>query len=96
MTPAVSSCASEPLTLPNPRAVGPHPVHGPLVTPVHIPCRAVRAVPAADHVKFFVPFTAAFATLGLGAVIHEDGYRAAGEWDNMARNLQYGADYLMK
>ncbi len=29
-------------------------------------------------------------------MMHEDGYRVAGEWDNMARNLKYGADYLMK
>ncbi len=51
---------------------------------------------AADHNKYFVPFTAAFATLGLGGVMHEDGYRTAGEWDNMARNLKYAADFIMK
>ncbi len=49
-----------------------------------------------DHVKYTLPMTAAMATLGLGAVIHEDGYRAAGQWDNMARNLVWGAQYLNK
>ncbi len=50
----------------------------------------------ADHVKYHLPMTQAFATLSIGALFHEDGYRVAGEWDNMARNLQYAADYLMK
>ncbi len=38
----------------------------------------------------------AFAALGMGAVAFEDGYRAAGEWDNMARNYWWAADYLMR
>lgn len=50
----------------------------------------------ADHVKYTLPMSAAMATLGLGALMHEDGYRTAGQWDAMARNLLWGAQYLDK
>lgn len=50
----------------------------------------------ADHNKYTIAMTSAFATLGLGAVMNEDGYRAAGEWDNMARTFAWGMDWLYR
>ncbi len=46
--------------------------------------------------KYLLPMSQAFATLTIGALAHEEGYRGAGEWDNMARNLKYAADFIMK
>jgi endoglucanase len=40
--------------------------------------------------------TATFATIGMGALVHEAGYRSAGQWDYMARIMAWAADYLRR
>ena len=52
-------------------------------------------VAAGDFVKFGYPGSFALTMLAWGALNYMDGFRRAGEAENMKANLKWGADYYM-
>jgi hypothetical protein len=51
---------------------------------------------AGDYVKFNFPQAQALTTLAWGAITYENGYKCAGEWDNMLDAIKWGTDYFLK
>jgi hypothetical protein len=51
---------------------------------------------AGDYVKFNFPQAQALTTLAWGAITYKDGYKCAGEWDNMLDAIKWGTDYFLK
>jgi endoglucanase len=51
---------------------------------------------AGDHVKFGFPMAGSATQLALGVLQFGDGYKAAGQYDAMLRNLRFVNDYFIK
>lgn len=51
---------------------------------------------AGDYVKFNFPHSFSVTVLAWGLIEFEDGYRAAGEYDNAIDSIKWATDYLIK
>lgn len=51
---------------------------------------------AGDHVKFGFPLAGTISILAWGMVDYNDGYLAAGEYENGLDMLRWGLDYMVK
>ena len=51
---------------------------------------------AGDYVKFGYPAAAAMTVLAWGGISYKDGYKSAGEYDNLLDAIKWGTDYFIK
>ena len=51
---------------------------------------------ARDYVKFNFPAAQAMTTLAWGGIIYEQGYKCAGEYENLLAAVKWGTDYFIK
>ena len=53
-------------------------------------------IAAGDYVKFGFPLAFAQTMLAWGGITFEDGYKAAGETQNMVECVKWGTEYLVQ
>ena len=46
--------------------------------------------------KFGFPAAQAITTLAWGGIRYKDGYKSAGEWENLLSAVKWGTDYFIK